>query len=297
MVMSGEKDSSNELRKSRALPIRPPPRGADLPYDDGEPMETARHRDQMVFLIHSLKRGWKARRDFYVGGNEFMYYSELQSKKNDFRGPDVFVVVGVEPKERKSWVVWEEEGRTPDVIIEITSESTADEDRVTKKRLYANVLKVQAYYIYDPLTYEIEGFLLDQTGEYVQLMKNVHGRLPCPPLELELGLWDGEFMGYSHPWLRWFTRDGAFVATIEEQASQQAAKMEEHAAKLEERAAKMEEHAMKLEERGAKLEERGAKLEERGAKLEGHAARLEEQANELRERLARYEARFGKIDE
>jgi Uma2 family endonuclease len=202
----------------------------------------------MVFLINSLKMGWKARRDFYVGGNEFMYYSEIQSKKNDFRGPDVFVVVGVDPKERRSWVVWEEDGRTPDVIIEITSESTEEEDRVTKKRLYANVLKVPAYYWYDPLTYELEGFVRDQSGEYVRLERNEHGRLPCPPLNLELGMWEGEFMGYTIPWLRWFRTDGKVVETEAEEANDRAGEQQRRTRELEEQLARYEARFGKIED-------------------------------------------------
>ena len=54
----------------RALPTED-----DLPYDDGEPMETARHRDQMILLIESLKAYWSDRQDYYVGGNMFVHYT------------------------------------------------------------------------------------------------------------------------------------------------------------------------------------------------------------------------------
>ncbi|WP_437604602.1 hypothetical protein WMF20_25545 [Sorangium sp. So ce834] len=37
--------------------------------------------------------GAKDREDVYVSGNVAIYFSELQAKKNDFRGPDVFVVL------------------------------------------------------------------------------------------------------------------------------------------------------------------------------------------------------------
>ena len=41
--------------------VRPPPRGEDLPYSDGEPMESDRHVQQMVLLINTLRwdsSGW-----------------------------------------------------------------------------------------------------------------------------------------------------------------------------------------------------------------------------------------------
>ena len=38
----------------------------ELITDDGEPMETSRHRDQMILLIQSLKENWTDRRDYKV---------------------------------------------------------------------------------------------------------------------------------------------------------------------------------------------------------------------------------------
>ena len=51
-----------------------------------------------------------------------------QVRHQDFRGPDFFAVLGVPKRERKSWVVWQE-GKGPDVVIELLSESTAAQDK------------------------------------------------------------------------------------------------------------------------------------------------------------------------
>src|SRR5262245_34654149 len=109
-------------REHSSIPI--PPGEDDLPYDDGEPMDSERHLEQLSLLVEQLKLLWKDRDDVYVGGNMAIYFSELQAKKNDFRGPDVFVVLDTVKRERKSWVVWQEGGRTPDVVIELLSAST-----------------------------------------------------------------------------------------------------------------------------------------------------------------------------
>src|SRR5580658_7177605 len=99
--------------------IPPPPRGADLPTEDGIPMESPLHRLIMSLLIETLEMFWAGRDDFYVGGNMFFYYSALQSRKNDFRGPDFFVVLDTEHRQRESWVMWEENGQAPNLILEI----------------------------------------------------------------------------------------------------------------------------------------------------------------------------------
>jgi Uma2 family endonuclease len=96
-----------------------PPGEDELPYDDGEPMDTERHRKQMNLLSGSLELAWDDRQDFYVGANMAVYFSELQVKKNDFRGPDLFVVLDTVRREHKSWVVWQEGGRTPERVTAI----------------------------------------------------------------------------------------------------------------------------------------------------------------------------------
>ena len=53
----------------------PPPTADELPGDDGLPMETARHREQMNLLIETLDAHWAERDDVCVGGNMFLYIS------------------------------------------------------------------------------------------------------------------------------------------------------------------------------------------------------------------------------
>ncbi len=96
------------------------PTSDELPCEDGVPWETSKHRSQKKMLIFALEDAWRDRDDFFVGGNMFMYFSLLQTKRDDFRGPDFFVALGTTRRARRSWVVWEEE-RAPDVIVEITS--------------------------------------------------------------------------------------------------------------------------------------------------------------------------------
>src|SRR5580692_10179220 len=148
----------------------PPPGEDDLPWSDGERADSERHGKQQTLLTSSLEQAWDARDDFYVGGNMFVYYSQLQTKQNDFRGPDVFVVLDTIRRERKSWIVWAENGRMPDVVIELLSPTTEHVDRGEKMRIYAQLLRVSFYYLFDPLTGALEGYELDHTARaYVRL--------------------------------------------------------------------------------------------------------------------------------
>ena len=68
----------------------------DLPYDDGEPLESNWHRLQINLLGDALRQHWPKRTDFFAGGNMFVYYSLEQARTRDYKGPDFFVVLGVD---------------------------------------------------------------------------------------------------------------------------------------------------------------------------------------------------------
>ena len=182
----------------------------DLPCDDGEPMETPRHRDQMVMLIESLKVHWADHRDYYVGGNMFVHYDPTNKRRS--RGPDVFVVLDVEERERKSWVVWQESMRFPDVIIELLSETTRETDTGEKKQLYERLFRTAEYYLYDPFSQEFTGYHLC-SGFYEEVTPDAEGKISSAITGLSLGVRAG--------WLRWITPEGQVVPTPMELATQE----------------------------------------------------------------------------
>src|SRR3990172_1139492 len=101
--------------------------------EDGIPLESNWHRLQMNLLIDLVFFIWRDRDDYFVGGNMFIYYNLQQVKTLDYRGPDVFVVKNVDGMvKRDCWVVWEEKGRYPDVIVELSSPTTIKTDLVIK---------------------------------------------------------------------------------------------------------------------------------------------------------------------
>lgn len=172
-------------------------------------METERHRKQMDLLLAQIEDAWRDRQDFYVAGNMALYFSETQALKNDFRAPDFFLVLDVERHERKRWVVWEEDGRAPDLVVELTSASTENIDRGVKMNVYARVLRVPIYAIYDPFSARLDVYALDVAKrQYVQLPPNERGWVWCAPVDMYLGVVEGTWRGIYAPWLRWIDRDG-----------------------------------------------------------------------------------------
>ncbi|NOT63457.1 MAG: Uma2 family endonuclease [Acidobacteria bacterium] len=194
-----------------------PPTQDELPYSDGEPMESNYHVLQMYLLIETLKLHWKHRKDVFIGGNMFVYFSPTQSLTHDYRGPDFFIVKGVEHRERDSWLVWEEDGKTPDVVIELLSASTAKKDREEKKLIYQNNLRVPEYFLFDPRKGDFEGYALNG-GIYEPLHPDERGRLISQQCQLALTRWKGVYSEEYSQWLRWETLSGEPLPTAEETA-------------------------------------------------------------------------------
>ena len=185
---------------------------------DEPPMETYLHLQQMILLLKCLEWWWRDRSDFLAAGNLTIYYSPQQRKSEFFRGPDFFVVLGTERKPRQSWVVWQEGGQYPHVIIEILSDSTAETDRGLKKQIYQDIFRTPDYFWFDPNSFEFQGFQL-VGGQYQPLAANEQGWLWSQQLQLFLGLENGQ--------LRFFTPQGKLVPTAEESALRLAQKLQE----------------------------------------------------------------------
>jgi Uma2 family endonuclease len=225
-------------------PARPPGHD-DLPYDDGEPMESPVHRRQMHLLCECAERGIASELAAFVGGNMGVYYTSLQAVKNDFKAPDFFVVLHAEPRERRVWVTWEE-GRGPDLVVEILSPSTEKEDRGRRMRIYAEGIRVSEYYLYDPVTHALEGYRRGAAGGYEPMEREADGGFQSALTGLRLVVAPGTFQGDTRPWLRFAYADGTVVPTAEELAGAEKARADAEKARADAEKARAEALAERL---------------------------------------------------
>ena len=153
---------------------------------DNKPIgETDLHRDLMMYLIEALRDHYSLRPDAYVAGNNFLYYEE--GRPSACVSPDCYVVFGVPKYQRDIYKVWEEGGRLPDVVIEVTSRKTKRHDLLVKFPRYER-LGVRELYFFDPtgdyLKPRFQAYHLHD-GAYV--LANVAGmRAHSPALGLDL---------------------------------------------------------------------------------------------------------------
>ncbi|MEH2410002.1 Uma2 family endonuclease [Nostoc sp.] len=171
------------------IPVTP----IEYPDEDGKPMaEGDIQCSYLTYAINALRIYFQNHPDVYVAGNLFIYYEK--GYPESVVAPDVFVVFGVENRDRRSYKTWEENNQTPDFVLEITSKTTRSKDQGAKKGIYA-FLGVREYFQYDPtgdyLNPQLQGLHLVD-GNYFLVATNTLPdatvSLPSEVLGLELRL-------------------------------------------------------------------------------------------------------------
>ena len=198
-------------------------------YSDEPEMESSLHYMQLLLLVTCLEWLWRDRTDFFIGANLTIYFSRQQLRNRDFRGPDFFLVKQTQKQQRNAWVVWEEDGKYPNLIVELLSTTTATIDRTLKKNLYQERFRTPEYFWFSPDTLEFEGFRL--MGQYQEITSDARGWRWSEELGLYLGVEDNQ--------LRYFTPEGNKVPTPEEAALQAQSQLEQERSRAERLAQRM----------------------------------------------------------
>jgi Uma2 family endonuclease len=256
-------------------------RQLQLPEEDETPLESHYHALQQQLLAEVIHQHFKGRSDYFCGTNMFVYYSLEQAKgiidfvegKTDrapYKGPDLLVVVGIDgTKRRKHWVVWDEDDRFPDLIVEITSPSTKSKDTDDNLKLYAQVFRTREYFWYDEEAGEWMGYRL-QGESYVPIEVNERGWRWSEVLGGWLGVSELPYRGWRYRWLRLYDVEGRLAPTGEELAAAERALREQ-----ERQRAEQAERRIERERRRAEAErQRAEQAERRLAELEAELKRL-----------------------
>lgn len=224
-----------------------------LPEQDGVPLESHYHVLQADLLAELIYYLFGERDDYFCGRNMFIYFSLEQAQEIleyvqgeresvRYKGPDLFVALGVDGKKRrKSWLVWEENDKFPDLIVEIVSPSTKEKDLSDNLELYAKVFRTREYFWYDEEAGEWAGYRL--VGDnYVPIEPNERGWRWSEVLGAWFGVSDAPYRGWRYRWLRLYDREGRLIPTGEERAEQERQQREQ----LERRLAALEAELKKL---------------------------------------------------
>ena len=134
------------------LPVVPPyaepaPTEIHYPSTDGKPLaDDTWQANTMISKYFTLTTRYKGDPNTFVGIDLLLYYTK--DKPEDVVAPDVFVVFGVPDNYRHNYQVWEE-GKVPDFVLEVASQSSVRENLGWKKDVYERI-GVPEYCVFDP---------------------------------------------------------------------------------------------------------------------------------------------------
>ena len=225
----------------------------DYPTSDGKPMgETDLHRSVMAVAIETLKMHF-AGQLVYVSGNLLLFYRPGNKRRHV--SPDIMVVRGLEQRDRDNYLLWEE-GRAPNIVIEVTSQSTRHEDLEDKLEIYRDEIGVAEYFLFDPrseyLNPALQGHRLSR-GRYEPIAP-VGGRLASVELGLHLEADGGRLRFYDPVSARW-------LLTPQEACLESLAALEQKAAALEQKDAALEQQAAEMKRLQAAMQQKEAETE------------------------------------
>jgi putative restriction endonuclease len=218
------------------------------PDSDGQPMaESDETRELMVECIGTLEDHFAAAPDVYVSGNLLVYYERGNPKASV--APDVLVARGVGKHRRRTYQTWVE-GKMPDLVIEIASETTWQRDMLFKSMLYFS-LGVREYFLFDSTASRFDGGpllgLMRDALAFRAIEPDERGRVPSEVLGLELAAEEGHLRFYD-------PETGRRLPTRVERAEE-----------AEARAGRESEARLAAEEELKQLRAEMARLRERGA--------------------------------
>ncbi len=246
------------------------PDASKLLSDEPE-MESSLHYMQLLLLVTCLEWAWQERDNFFIGANLTIYFSRQQLKNRDFRGPDFFLVKNTTRSPRNSWVVWEEDGRYPDLIIELLSDSTAQVDRTLKRDLYGERFHTPEYFYFSPDTLEFAGFRLD-INQYVPIAPNPQGCLWSETL--------GFFLGIHKRQLRYFSLEGMLVPTPQEAAQAEILKVEQIRQQVEQ----ARQQAEQAQQEAKQIRQEAEQARQQAEQAQQEAIQAQQEAEEERQR-------------
>jgi hypothetical protein len=152
-------------------------------------------------------------------------------------------------KPRDSWVVWNEDGRYPDLVVEFISSSTRQKDVERNVGFYAKVFRVPEYFWFDRRSGELVGYRL-VGRDYVRIEPDARGWLWSEVLGAYVGVWRGEYRGRVWSWLRLWDSEGQLVLTREEREARERVRAEQAEARVQQLQAELEQLRERLRQQG-----------------------------------------------
>jgi Uma2 family endonuclease len=209
------------------------------PESDGQPMaDNTKQFRWIVIIKENLEILFAAIADVFVAGDLFWYPVEGSLHR---QAPDVLVVFGRPKGDRGSYKQWEEANIPPQVVFEILSPGNRV-NSMAKKLLFYQRYGVEEYYMYDPDTVELTGWL--RSGNWLGEIEQINGWV-SPSLGIRFELKEDTLEIYHPDNQRFLT-----PVELDQLRQQERQRAEEALAQLEQERQRYQALIERLRERG-----------------------------------------------
>ncbi|MEG3981801.1 Uma2 family endonuclease [Microcoleus sp. T3B2] len=217
------------------------------PDDNGEPMSN--NTDQfrlIVWIKENLELMFADDPNVFVAGDLLWYPVEGNNKL--CQAPDVMVVLGRSKGYRGSYQQWHEDNIAPQVAFEIWSPGNRLTPMIEKFRFYERY-GVEEYYLYDPQTLELTGWL--RVESQLEAIEQIDGWVsPRLGVRFQLSETGLEMFGPSGEPFRSFVELDRQIQQAEARAEQERLRAEQAEMLLEQERSRSQALESRLRERG-----------------------------------------------
>ncbi|MGB3404302.1 MAG: Uma2 family endonuclease [Microcoleaceae cyanobacterium] len=164
--------------------------GIIYPETDGKPIadNTLQFR-WIVKIKENLEILFANNADVFIAGDLLLY--PVEGNNTITVAPDAMVVFGRPKGDRRSYLQWQEDNITPQVVFEVLSHSNTQKEMAKKLEFYRKY-DVEEYYLIDPYKIELCGWLrnnddltvIDDIENWVSPQLNIRFELTTDKLEI-----------------------------------------------------------------------------------------------------------------
>jgi Uma2 family endonuclease len=225
-----------------------------FPSSDGKPMADNTEQYRWIVLIkENLEILFAHDENVFIAGDLLWY--PIRSKIISPTAPDVMVVFGRAKGKRRSYRQWNEENIPPQVVFEILSPSN-NSDEMERKLEFYNTYGVEEYYIYDPDSFQLDGWLR-QNGNLSKLWQ-MNGWV-SPRLGIRFDTTQGELVIYRPDGQRFLS-----PVELESRAQQAELLLEQERQRAEQERQRAEQERQRAEQERQRAEQLAAYLRSLG---------------------------------
>jgi Uma2 family endonuclease len=214
------------------------------PDSDGEPMSDNTQQFRWIVTIkENLELFFANDADVFVAGD--LLWSPVEGNNALAQAPDAMVVLGRPKGDRGSYQQWEEGNVPPQVVFEILSPGNRLKEMAKKLKFYDRY-GVEEYYIYDPDTLDLMGWIR-ANGDF-EIIEEMNGWV-SPRLGIRFVLKPDTLELYRPDDSRFltFVELGQARAQAEQRADLAEQQLEQERARAERFAARLRELGIEME--------------------------------------------------